>query len=163
MRPSRLTVLVVLVALPPLLATAWALTIATGERSGRRPFGAAAFRNSAEAAAAGDAATMLRLIRLGDNPTWVHQVHPDLISSRIVRVTTLEAAMWARTIHIIRALDREGAIVGDDQRRELACLAHDLDLADVAEYLAPAAACVEGEAMKRVVARSAPPEADDDE
>jgi hypothetical protein len=163
MMPGRFRVLVVIMALPPMLASSWALAIATRERTGSAPVTATAFRNSAEAAAAGDAATMLRLLRLGDNPTWVHQVHPDLISSRIVRVTTLEAALWARTIHIIRALDREGAIVGDDQRRELACLARDLDLTDVADYLAPGARCVAGEAMNRVLARSASPETDDEE
>ncbi|MGH9348731.1 MAG: hypothetical protein ACRD26_15845, partial [Vicinamibacterales bacterium] len=112
------------------------------------------FRNSAEAAAAGDAAAMLLFLRRGDNPTRVHPVRPDLISSAIVRATTLEAAMWSRRISMIRALDREGAIIGDDERRELACLARDLDLPDVAEYLAPAQACVRGQAVERVVARS---------
>jgi hypothetical protein len=145
--------------LPLLLATAWTLVVVGGERAGRRPFAAPPFRNSAEAAAAGDAASTLRMLRLGDNPTWVHQVRPELISSAIVRVTTLEAALWSREINMVRALDREGAIVDREQRRELACLARDLDMPAVAEHLAPNAACVPDEAMKRVRQRSAAPEA----
>lgn len=159
--PRRLPILFALViALPMVAATAWAIVIAAGERTGRAPFASTPFRNSAEAAAAGDAAGMLRFLRFGDNPTRVHAVRPDLISSAIVRVTTLEAAMWSRRVNMIRTLDREGAIIGNDQRHELACLALDLDLDDVADYLEPGASCVPDEAMKRVVARSNPEKVD---
>jgi hypothetical protein len=41
----------------------------------------------------------------------------------------------------------------DIQRRYLACLALDLERKEIAGYLAPAATCVEGEAMKHVIAR----------
>lgn len=152
----------VLAALPPVIALGGALTIVVGERTGRAPFAAPPFRNSAEAAAAGDAAAMLRLVRSGENPTWVRQVRPDLISSAITQVTTLEAALWSRRINMIRALDRAGAIVGDDQRRSLACLARDLDQPDVADYLAPGAPCVRDQEVKRVVARSLAPESEHD-
>jgi hypothetical protein len=152
---GRAGILIAATLTPPLLvATAWVLIIAGGERAGHRPFAAPRYRNSAEAAAAGDAATMLRMLRLGDNATWVHQVRPDLISSAIVRVSTLEAALWSRHPEMVRALDREGAIVGSEQRHELACLARDLDMPEVADHLAPGAACVPDEAVKRVVRRS---------
>lgn len=154
--------LAVMLMVPPAAATTWGLAVAAAERSGARVFGTAPFRNSAEAAAAGDAATMLLLLRLGENPTWVHQVRPELISAAMVRVTTLEAALWSKNISMIRALDRAGAIVGDDQRHELACLARDLDLPETAEYLARGATCAAGDAIKRVEARSARPESDDE-
>lgn len=154
MRTRLSPALALLIALPPVAVTAWALVIAVGERTGSAPFAAPPFRNSAEAAAAGDAAAALRFIRLGDNPTRVHAVRPEIISSAILRVTTLEAALWSRRINMIRALDREGAIVGDDERQTLACLALDLDQPDVAEYLAPGTTCVRNAAMERVVARS---------
>ena len=149
------------VTLPLVATAAWVLAVVVGERTGHRPFASPPFRNSAEAAAAGDAATMLRMLRQGDNPTWVHQVRPDLISGAIVRVTTLEAALWSRQIDMVRALDRAGAILDGEQRRELACLARDLDQPEVAEYLAPAAACVDNQAMKRVLRRSAGPDAEE--
>jgi hypothetical protein len=64
---------------------------------------------------------------------------------------------------MIRVLDREGAIVGADERRQLACLAQDLDLPDVANYLAPNQACVRGAALERIIARSKPEVAASDE
>lgn len=149
----------VAISLPFVLATAFVLALVVGERTGARPFAAPPFRNSAEAAAAGDAAAMLRMMRLGDNPTWLHHVRPDLISSQIVTVTTPEAALWSRQMNLIRVLDREGALGGDRQRHELACLARDLQLAAVADYLAPGVACVPDQAMQRVVQRSAGPNA----
>jgi hypothetical protein len=150
------TVLALAISLPVVAATAWMLVIMAGERAGAAPFSAPPWRNSAEAAAAGDAATMLLLIRQGDDPTRVHHVPPGLISSAIARVTTLEAAIWSRSISMIRVLDREGAIVGADQRHDLACLAVDLDAPETADYLVPAAqrTCVPGRAADRVAQRS---------
>lgn len=64
--------------------------------------------------------------------------------------------MWSRQISLIRVLDREGAIIGDDDRRGLACLAVDLELPEVAEYLAPGLGCAPGHALARLAARSRP-------
>jgi hypothetical protein len=64
--------------------------------------------------------------------------------------------MWSGHAEMVRALDREGAIVDPDQRRELACLALDLDMPEVADYLAPERTCVKGAAVARIVARSKP-------
>ncbi len=158
-RVERLSLL--LLAVPCIVATAWMLVVAVGERIGRAPFAAPRFRNSAEAAAAGDAASMLRLIRLGDNPTRIHHVRPDLISSGIVLATTLEAAIWSRRIEMIRLLEKEGAIIGADQRRELACLAFDIDLPEVVSHLSPGVSCVRGAAVERIGARSRPEGAGD--
>jgi hypothetical protein len=146
----------VLTAVPIVLVTAGMLWVAAGERRGRNDLGAPPFRNSAEAAAAGDAPTALRFLRMGDNPSRMHPIRGDIISSKIRNATTLEAALWSRHIEMIRVLDREGAIVDADQRRELACLALDLELPEVADYLAPERACVPGAALERIIARSRP-------
>jgi hypothetical protein len=145
-----------LTALPVLVVTAGMLWLAEREWRGHNPLGVPPFRNSAEAAAAGDAAMALRLLRMGDNPTRIYPIRSGVISSQVLSATTLEAAMWSRHIELIRALDREGAIVDQDQRRQLACLALDLDLPDVASYLAPDQTCVRGAAVKRIIARSTP-------
>jgi hypothetical protein len=56
----------------------------------------------------------------------------------------------------VRLLDRQGAIAEDGQRRALARLAADLDLGDVAAYLAVdgVAYCEPGQALARVTART---------
>lgn len=140
--------------LPVVTAFAWVGWIAAGERAGINPFSAPPFRNSAEAAAAGDPAGMMRLIRMGDDPTRVHRICCELISSQVQYATTLEAAIWSRRIESIHLLDREGAIIGADERRQLACLAADLDMPDASAYLAPGHTCVRGAAIEQVMART---------
>jgi hypothetical protein len=115
---------------------------------------AALYQNSAEAAVAGDAARMLRFLRMGDDPTRIHGVRPHLTTGAAVKLTTMEAAVWSRQIGMVRVLDRQGAIVDADQRRDLACLANDLDLPEVKRYLAAAAACVRGATIERIIERS---------
>ena len=140
---------------PVVCGTAGLAYISIVERGGREAFADTRAMNSAEAAALGDAASTLWFIRHGDDPTRVHDVSPSIISASVRRATTLEAAMWSRRIELIRALDREGVIVGDQTRRDLACLALDLGLPDVAAYLAPGGlACKPGEAQGRVLART---------
>jgi hypothetical protein len=141
-------------AAPPLLATALLLAVAGAELARRPLFIDAAPRNSAEAAALRDPAAMLQFLRRGDNPSRPYPVRPHIISSSVVRATTLEAALWARSVEMIHLLDRIGAIVDQDQRRQMACLAADLQLPEVQAYLWAADACKPGEALRRVVARS---------
>ena len=141
-------------ALPAVLVTAAMLTFVVAHWEYRDGMSSTPYQNSAEAAAAGDAARVLRFLRMGDDPTRIHLVRPYLISPDIIKVTTMEAAMWSRELGMIRLLDGEGAIVDPDQRRDLACLAFDLDLPDVKEYLGHAATCVRGLTLKRLAARS---------
>jgi hypothetical protein len=151
MKPATLALIGL--ALPVLVSTAVVVNQSLGERFGR---GEAALPiNSAEAAGSGNAAAMLRYMRAGEDPTREYPLRPEIISSSVLFATTLEAAMWSRQEAMFRLLDREGVIVGDDQRRFLACLAKDLDLPGVLEYLAPSGVeCVEGEAQARVLART---------
>jgi hypothetical protein len=140
---------------PLVVAAAWSVILVAGERMGRAPFAAPAPRNSAEAAAAGDAGLMFRFLHQGDNPHWIRTVRPDLKSSSVVQVTTAEAALWSLNVDIVRALDRVGAVGDRERRRQLACLARDVELVEIADYLMPTADCVPGEAIGRVRARSA--------
>jgi hypothetical protein len=141
----------------PLGAAALVLVIVTaGERVGAMPFSGVTPVNSAEAAGMASAVHVLRFLRMGDDPHRVHPIRPEIISSAVQRATTLEAAMWSRQLGLIQLLDREGAIVGRDERRALACLAADLKVEDVARYLAPegTAFCEPGKAYDDVLART---------
>jgi hypothetical protein len=151
----RVLILAVLVV-PVVLATATMLGVAAIERLRPDAFPDGRPFNSAEAAAMGNAAEVIRFLRSGDTAMRVYPVRPEIISSSVQYATLLEAAMWARGLEMIRLIDAEGAIVGDDTRRDLACLASDLDLPDIAEYLGAGAplSCEAGRALARVVART---------
>lgn len=152
----RFPLMLALALLVPLcLATIGIVWVAAGERMGATPFAGLAPRNSAEAAALGRAGDVLRFLRRGDDPHAVFPLHPAVVSSAIVQATTLEAALWSRQVEMMRVLDQAGAIDADD-RRALACLAADLEIEDVMEYLAPGGAgeCEPGVALARVVART---------
>lgn len=150
---SSLRTLDTLIALPAVAATAAMLWVAVADRTAlaadRRVM------NSAEAAALGNVADMVRFLDLGENPTRVLPVRPRFISSSVQFATTVEAAMWSRSAELIRLLDERGAIAGP-ARRELACLAADLDLPEVVDYLdaAGARACEPGAALARIAART---------
>jgi hypothetical protein len=132
------------------------LTVAAGERAGAAPFAGVIPRNSAEAAGLGRASELLRFLRQGQDPRAVYPVRPEILSSAILRATTVEAAMWSRQLEMIDLLEREGAIAGTDERRALACLAADLKIDDVVEHLAPdgVSGCESGQALARVTART---------
>jgi hypothetical protein len=150
----RDVIAVVLLTGPLLAATGGTLWVAALERSDPGFFPQGGPRNSAEAAAAGNAAAMLQFLRLDNDATRVHPVRPEIISAQVQRATTLEASMWSRREEIVRLLDREGFIVDDEERRHLACLAHDLELPAIAGELVPGYTCVEGDTLKKVIARS---------
>ena len=155
----RTSVMAVVLAVPIVCGTLAVAVVAAVEAAGGSAFGDVGPANSAEAAALGDAAMVTRSIRFGDDPTRVHALRPAFISPQVLRATTPEAALWSRQLEMIKLLDREGAIVGAASRRDLACLAIDLGLPHIADYLvSPAPACVPGDAMRRMVERTTPPE-----
>jgi hypothetical protein len=152
----RLPVAIAVALLVPIcIATAGIAWVAAGERAGARPFAGLVPQNSAEAAALANAGDLLRFLRRGEDPHAVYPVRPDVISSAILRATTIEAAMWSRQVEMIKLLDREG-LIRDDERAALACLAVDLRIDDVIEYLAPegSSGCEPGQALARVTART---------
>ena len=140
----------------PAIVTVAALVVAAGERAGYTPLSEGPPRNAAEAAAMGKASDVLRYLLLGGSPTEVQTLRPDVISPQIVRATVPEAAIWSRQLGLIKLLDTRGALVGDGTRHRLACVAHDIRLDEVVEYLAPDGldACAADEGIAAVQARS---------
>jgi hypothetical protein len=112
--------------------------------------------NIAEAAADGHAPEVVRRLRFGEDPTRVYPLRDHYISAAVMQATVPEAAMWSRSVELIRLLDREGAIVGEPERRELTCLAADLRMPDVVMYLSAGehVACTPGLALRRLIART---------
>jgi hypothetical protein len=149
-------VVAVALAAPIGVATTGIAWVAAGERAGIQPFAGLTPQNSAEAAALADAGGVLRFLRRGEDPHAVHPVRPEIISSAILWATTVEAAMWSRQLEMIKLLDRAGVIAGDEERASLSCLAADLNIDEVVEYLAPegASSCQPGQALARVTART---------
>jgi hypothetical protein len=124
-------------AAAPILAAAALLAAFVGlELAGRTPLAYRPPANVAEAAGMGMAAEVLRFIRLGERPGLVWDVHPEVISSSVTRVTALEAAVWSRRLRVIRLLEREGAIDGP-VREHLACVSRHIGADDIEAYLAP--------------------------
>ena len=141
---------------PVCIVTAILVWLSAAERVGARPFAGLAPRNSAEAAALANAGELLRFLGRGEDPHAVYPVRPEVISSAILRATTVEAAMWSRQVEMIKLLDREG-IIRDDERGALTCLAEDLQIEDVVEHLAGEGggnACQPGRALARVASRT---------
>src|SRR5919106_5997418 len=134
----RFPAAIALALLAPIgVATIGVLAVAAGERAGAAPFAGVIPRNSAEAAGLGHASELLRFLRAGQDPRAVYPVRPEILSSAILRATTIEAAMWSRQVEIIKLLEREGAINGSEEGAALACLAADLRVDGVVEHLAP--------------------------
>jgi hypothetical protein len=93
----------------------------------------------------------------------VYDLRPDVISSVVLRATPMEAAVWSGRLPLVQLLDGGGAIQDDAHRREIACLAVDMEMDDMVEYLSPDGPpdCVPREAYERVLART-PREAPND-
>ncbi len=115
--------------------------------------------NLAEAAALGSASEVVRRLDAGENPARLVAVRPFAISSSVTRVTALEAAVWSRSAELMQLLDRTGAIADGETREHLSCLAKDLRVEEIVEYLSPKgpSQCVPEQALKVVVARSLEP------
>ena len=140
---------------PLCAATATMVLVMVGERAGASPLSGLVTRNSAEAAGWGRAGEMLRFLRDGEDPRRVYDVRPEIISSAVRRATTLEASIWSRQLELVQLLDHAAAF-DQAERAALACLAADLDIDDIVEYLASEVTprCEPGQALDRVMARS---------
>lgn len=156
--PLGQRILALAVATPVVLATVAVLTFSALELGGETPLSYGPVRNIAEAAGLGHASEVLRLLASGQDPNQVWVVRRGIISSTITKVSALEAAVWSRRAQLVELMDRRGAIVDAESRRQLACLANDLPnpVKEIADYLSPQGApdCVPGQALGRVEARS---------
>ena len=154
--PGIRHLIAVAVAVPLVGVTIYLGAIAAAERAGGTWSAARAPANLAEAAGSARADLVVRFLREGQDPARVYPLHPDVISSIVRHATALEAAIWSRRLPLIELLDREGALPEGADRRALACLAADIEVDDVVAYLSPdgAAACMPGEALEGVLART---------
>jgi hypothetical protein len=146
------------VAAPVVLATLAVVAFTGLEIRGRTPSAADLPHNIAEAAAMAAPAEVLRRLGFAEDPNRVWPVRRDIISSTVTRVTALEAAVWSRHREMLELLDRRGAIVGAETRRHLLCLAADVGVPEIVDYLSPGRApdCPRGRAVAIVVERSKP-------
>jgi hypothetical protein len=144
-----------MLAAPIVLAIALLTVITAGELAGYTPFAGIIPRNSAEAAGLANAHDVLRFLQAGEDPHRIYPVRPEIISSSVQYATTLEAALFARQLELIKVLDTRGAITAAD-RPALLCLASDLRVEDVVEYLAAGRSvdCREGKALETLQART---------
>jgi hypothetical protein len=122
-------------ATPPLLAAVLVLAIAATERAGRTLLPGLAPRNSAEAAGMARAASLLAYLESNQDPARIYEIDPAIISSSVLRASTLEAAVFARQVGIIAMLDHRGAFSDDRRRQAVRCLAEDIEASDIADYL----------------------------
>jgi hypothetical protein len=134
---------------PLIGATAMLLTIAAGERGRQSLFAYEAPRNSAEAAALGNAAAVVGFLEAGEDPQQTYPVRPEAISSSVPRATTVEAAVLSRRVEMVQLLDHAGAVRDPALRQELACLARDIEQQGIADALMPGAVCERGAALAR--------------
>jgi hypothetical protein len=152
--PRTSALLMAATAAPAILATALVLVFIAFELSGMTP-SAIAPANVAEAAGLGLGGETLRRVRMGEDATARVAVRPEIISSSVKSVTALEAAVFARQVELIRMFDRRGSIADPTLRRHLLCLAADLDVGDIVEYLGAAdrATCLPGATRAAIVQR----------
>jgi hypothetical protein len=145
------------VALPPMVSVAAVALFVALEAAGNRSITMAP-ANIAEAAGLANASEVLRLLRSGEDVSRVMPARPEVISSAIPRISALEAAVWSRQVELVHMLDDEGVILGDERHR-LACLAADLQIGDIVEYLSPKVppACVAGQVEQEIRGRAAAP------
>jgi len=145
-----------LAAVPPLLVTAGVVWFSLSEMSGWTPFSGGAPGNVAEAAGLGSGAEVLRMLREGQDPHVVLPLRPEIISSTVTRASGAEAAVWSRKVQLVELLDREGALADPAQRHHVLCLARDVGVDEIVEYLGKteSAPCEDGRTMAAVQARS---------
>lgn len=150
--------MVVALAAPVVATAAFVLAVEAAEWSGRDWWAGTRPRNAAEAAASGRAADLVRHLRRGNHPEQVFAVRGASLQAAPAWISAVEGAMWLNNPALVRLLEREGAVLGDDRRRQLACLARDLGNNATAGYLRPSgdASCVPGRALAAVQARTGP-------
>jgi len=141
---------------PVVAASALVVSFVAFDMAGAPPLSYRMPTNMAEAAGMGSGWEVLRRLRDGEDPNAVQPVGPDVISSSIRRVSAVEAAVWGRRVQLLRLLEREGAIQGDETKRYLACLATIARVPAIVEHFAPggASGCDEDRVLRQLEARA---------
>ena len=121
-----------IVAAPPLLLLATTAIIVVAAVAGLQPLWASPALSLAAAARDGDAATVYRMLKSGADPNRAGDV---AMSSTIVSLTPIEAAVESRQIETLRVLLNSGARLTDADRPRLICLARAATAPDLESFL----------------------------
>ncbi len=112
-----------LVLVAPLLFGLLVAVLLLGSMAGWHPLWPMNQVTLSEAVALRDIPTTLALISQGHDPNAAYDVRQELLASRIVRVTPLEAAVTTREPYVMQTLIDNGARIDDANRTGLVCLA----------------------------------------
>ena len=121
-----------LLAAPPLLLLASAGVIVVAAIAGLQPLWASTAVSLASAAHDGDAASVYRMVKRGADPNRAGDV---AISSSIVSLAPIEAAVESRQVETLQVLLRNGARIGDADAPRLICLARAASAPEVEAFL----------------------------
>jgi hypothetical protein len=126
--------LAIAAALPPVVLALFTLASLVLALGGRHPLWRISDMNLAEAAATRDAASVVFLIRQGENPDIARFVRPGVLARGAVRITPLEAALAEERMEIVEVLLRHGAMLTEAQRIAFTCAARARGDADIVRY-----------------------------
>ena len=124
-----------ILVIPPLLALGLTLGYAGLDLAGGAPIDEPRPLNVAEAAAMAKSGEVLRFLRQGQDPAAAYPVRADVVSGEAMRLTAFQAAVWSRRGQMVSLLDREGLLTAA-RRSEMACLAGEMEAAEIAAYFA---------------------------
>ena len=124
-----------LTALIPATASCTGAAIAAGGLLGYHPLWHHDNLTLSEAAILQDVGTLVWLIERGADPNRPSRVRWSILDSPEAMLTPIEAAVRASRIDIVDVLLRHGAMIHDDDRRFLVCLARRMGAADLEAYL----------------------------
>jgi hypothetical protein len=124
----------IVAALPPVLLGAFTVIALALGLFGRHPMWPLSQPNLAEAAATRDAASVVLLMREGDDPNAPRMIRAGVLARGAVRRTPLEAALEEQRLEIVSILLRHGASMTEAQRIEFTCAARRRGDADIVKF-----------------------------
>lgn len=133
-QPPGLIVTAAVAAFPALLVVV-AVGILIGALFGFHPFWNEPELTMSEAAALKDRGTIQRLIWNGVDPNRPARVRPGILRSNELVVTPLVASVGTRTAVTMEFLLSRGAIMSDDERAVIVCLAIKDEAREILEFL----------------------------
>jgi hypothetical protein len=121
------------VAVPPVAGLGLLWFLVAAEAMGRGFFSAPAAPTISEAAATGEAARVVELVRQGRDPNGLSRVQAGLLDSAPRDLTPIAAAILGAQPEMVGLLRQQGARVIDARR--VACLAHARGVPEALDYL----------------------------
>jgi hypothetical protein len=123
------------VFLIPLLFGAAVVVLLIGSAAGWHPLWPENAATLSETVALRDRPGALALIASGHNPNAVYPVREELLTSRALQITPLQAAVSTRETYMVDMLVANGARLDDATRRNLICLARTTNAGEIEAQL----------------------------